>query len=277
MSYLDDQELTPDEEQAILSAEQSYIQSELESVPRSVVPSFSAGSVNYTGNRFLPTLENDYIKIDISRNYTHTFVISSQTNEHLQNLIKSRFGKRPLNKYLICNSITIVPCPNQICSLYYHSGRYKSNEHPKFKHIASFLAPSYPVKYSIACPYSDSKFKSNKCIFNWLSNTELGDITPVTIHSKYTLPEKNQTMSWIQPDPWGSYMITGITDVIGFHCSFILNDNYTYRQQPRYTRYYVPRQLIGGNNPGEVGYEIPSQEFIQDNAQEDPFLHALRY
>lgn len=271
MSYLDDQELTQEESQALQQAEQSYA---LDSVPRSIRPQYNFGSVKYTGNHFLPTLQNDYIKIDIRRNTTHTFIINSQTNEHLQKLIKSRFGLSPLNNYLVCNSITIVPCPNQVCSLYYHAGQYSADEHPKFKLIGSFLAPYKPVKYSIPCPYSDSKYGGNKCIFNWLRNNSLGDVMPSSKISNYTLPENNQSMGWIQPEPFGAYMITGITDAIGFHCSFILNDNFPYKQGPRYTRYYVPRQRVGA--PGEVGWEFPSQEFIQDNAQEDPLLHALR-
>ena len=164
-----------------------------------------------------------------------------------------------------------------ICSLYYHAGQYDASEHPKFKLIGSFLAPHNPVKYSIPCPYSDSKYGGNKCIFNWLRNNSLGDIMPSSKISSYTLPESNQSMGWIQPEPFGAYLITGIQDAIGFHCSFILNDNFPYKQGPRYTRYYVPRQKIGGDRPGEVGYEIPSQEIIQDNAQEDALLHALRY
>ena len=276
MSYLDDQELTPEELQALQDAEKFHIQSELDAVPRSLVPAYNTGHLHYVGNRFLPSLLNDYIKIDIRRNSNSFFIISSKTNEHLQKLIQSRFGMSPMNKYLICTSITIVPCPNQVCSLYYHSGRYIETDHPKFKLISSFLAKPFPVKYSIACPFSDSKTKSNHCIFNWLRNNEYGDIAPATVISKYTLPETNQSMPWIMPEPYGAYMITGITDAIGFHCTFILNDNYTYRQSPRYTRYYVPRQRIGGDRPGEVGYEIPSQEFYQDNAQEDPLLRALR-
>lgn len=277
MSYIEDQYLDDDEEAAVQSAERQYIQEQLNSVPDTLRPSFNPGSNTYTGNHYLPTLENDYIKIDISRNQTNTFIISSQTNQHLQNLIKSRFGRRPLNHYLISNSITIVPVPNQPCSLYYHSGQYPSDQHPKFHLISSFVAPPYPVKYSVGCPFSDSKIKGNKCIFNWFRNNEAGQVVPDVVISKYFMPEKNQSMSWIQPEPFGSFMITGITDAIGFHCSFILNDNYMYRQGPRYTRHHVPRQIIGGNQPGEIGYEIPSQDFIQDNAQEDALLHALRY
>lgn len=276
MSYLDDQELTPEELQALQVAEQSHLQYELDSVPRSVVPAYNTGHLHYVGTRFLPTLETDYIKIDIRRNSDHFFVISSKTNEHLQKLIKSRFGLSPMNNYLYCTSITIVPCPNQVCSLYYHSGQYNERDHPKFKLISSFLAKPYPVKYSIACPYSDSKFGNNKCVFNWLRNNSLGDIEPATIISKYTLPENNQSMPWIMPEPFGAYMITGITDAIGFHCSFIMPDNFMFRDTPRYTRYYVPRQVIGGDRPGEVGYEIPSQEWYEDNAREDPLLRALR-
>lgn len=276
MSYLTDDPLSFDEELALRRSEHAYRKDQLRQVPSSIRPAFNSGYVNYIGNHFLPTLQNDYFKIDIRRNSTHTFVINSQTNEHLQNLIKSRYGKRPLNKYLISNSITIVPCPGQICSLYYHPGKYKSGEHPKFHLISSFVAPPYPVKYSISAPFSDSKYPGKTCLFNWFQNNAIGDVISTVVQSKYTLPENNQTLAWIQPDPLGAFMITGITDAIGFHCSFILNDNYTYRQQPRYTRHYVPRQLIGGNRPGEIGYEIPSQEFYEDNAQEDPLLHALR-
>lgn len=274
MSYLNDDPLSFEEEQAIHSAELSYA---LESIPRSLRPQFNTGSVNDNGNHFLPTLQNDYIKIDIRRNHSHTFIINSQTHQRLFELIHSRFGLRPLNNYIVCNSITIVPCPDQICSLYYHAGQYDEAEHPKFKLIGSFLAPHKPVKYSIPCPYSDSKYGGDKCIFNWLRNNSVGDVMPSSKISSYTLRDNNTTMGWIQPEPLGAFMITGITDAIGFHCSFILNDNFPYRQGPRYTRYYVPRQRIGGDRPGEVGYEIPSQEFYQDEAQEDPLLVALRH
>ena len=234
MSYLSDEPLSHEEEKAVLRAERQYVYEK-----RRLPPTQIHGlPVHITANHSRPDysvpdflqLKSDYFKITLPMSSPHCFQINSTTYEHLLRLIKRRYGHFPKNGSLICDSITIVPFPNQRCSLYYRIGENDDNEVGDYQLINSFVADRYSRKLTVSCPYSDSFVGGSKCIFNWYGNDRTGRIVPKSTVTEFVLPSNNGHMPWLTSHPLGSFFIFGICDAIGFHCTFIGDPVWTPKQ-----------------------------------------------
>ena len=246
MSYLIDEPLTKEEEKAVLHAERQYIYqirrkppSVIEGLPVPITPNHSR--TDYSVPDFIQ-LKSDYFKISLPQSSPRCFQINSTTYEHLLRLIKRRYRHYPKNGTLICDSITIMPIPNQRCCLYYRVGENEANDPGEYKLISSFVADRYTRKLSVSCPYSDSLVADSRCIFNWYGNDKTGRIVPKTIISDYLLPNINGHMPWLTSKPLGSFFIYGIYDTIGFHCSFIGDP--TWNRNKEKHKYHLSKHYI---------------------------------
>lgn len=231
-------------------------------------------------------LISDYFKIDI-RKIGEGFIINYSTYQHLCSLIKRRYGKRPIFDQLSCCAISIWTIPEKNCSLYTTIGDYDPEHPPSWELVATFRADNYARQYNITCPYIDSNHQTNTVIFNWgKNNKRTGRPQITTYESRYTYRagnDKNINLPWLQNPQNYSYYIEGIQDNVGFHVTFLADDTYHDRRSKSYHRRQqynnkterivkVPRRLLGNSN--EVGYMIPSQEYIETT--EDPLLDAFK-
>lgn len=284
MSYLSDEPLSHEEEKAVLRAERQYIYQNRRLPPKSIdnlpVPITANHSrADYSIHEYMQ-LKSDYFKITIPPSSPNCFQINSNTYEHLLRLIKRRYGHYPRNGTLICDTITIMPIPNQRCCLYYRIGENDADEPGQYQLISSFVADRYTRKMSVSCPYSDSFVGDRKCIFNWFGNDKTGRIVPKTISTNLTLPALNGHMPWLTSKPFGSFFLYGVCDAIGFHCSFIGEPNWQPKKLHRYhtAKHYLRKEHIPSQKislDGDIGYEIPSQDIEYDPNAPDPLIEAF--
>lgn len=304
MSYLTDEPLTNEEESIISREEHRY---NIDHPPlRSNI------KCPYTSNRYIEEIQNmqtyqylytDYFKIDIRNNH-HSILLNTSLLQRLSQAIKRRCGEYPINGSLICTSIIIKPAPKHYCSIYYQEGFNEPGDKPQFELIGRFKAPDREQLLSVSCPFTDSSVAGNKLIFNWFTSIPGQPITPRTIVSDYVLPWSNTNLAWLCKQPLGSYYIEGICDFVGFNVTYASENDrvfkyrkgstynrrkkidyssgpYITRQKfydthSKYSKVTIPRQVLG--QPGEIQYEIPTQEFYvrNDYQGEDPIFQYLK-
>lgn len=291
MSYLDPEEdtLTPAQERLLRHTERVYNNFHYphpkKHTEKTVIPLTFHMSTDNRKELQQPYLISDYFKVDI-RKIGEGFIINYSTYQHLCSLIQRRYGKRPLFDQLSCCAISIWTIPEKNCSLYTTIGEYDPQHPPTWELVASFRADDYARQFNISCPYIDSSHQTNTIIFNWgKNNKQTGRPQITTYESKYTYRagnDKNINLPWVHNPQNYSFYIEGIQDNIAFHVTFLADDTFHDRRSNAYNRrqkskdqmqkiVHIPRQELG--NPGEVGWTIPSQDYIATS--EDPLFEAL--
>lgn len=283
MSYLNDEPLNDEEERFLKQSERRYNYQQVPPPPDTlrVRATLNQNRADYGINDFR-RIFHDYIKIKVRE--SGQFLINQRTYDHLLNNIKGRFQHNPINDLLVCDSIVIVPVPNHRCSLYFYPHKNREGEEIEMELVGSFVCDNYLRKLPVSCPYSDSFFgPGRKVSFNWYGNDKQGKIIPKTIEMPdIELSYNNKSVPFLSPHQKGSYLITGICDTIAFHVSFNVDVSWNYRFGRRYNRrprhhpprqVHIPRQIIGDEN--EIHFEIPSQDIIEEDYEEDPLLRAL--
>lgn len=274
MSYLTDEPLSPEEEEFYKRSVRNYY------IQKAGVPSSKHIYLNASRNKSrsdygisdFKKLVNDYYKVKVSNKM---FIINQTTYDHLLNNIKGRWGNRPINDLITCDSITIHTIPHKRCSLYYHAGSNQQGDTIEFELIGSFVADDYERTLTISCPYTDSFWQNdNHLIFNWFGNDKSGKIIPKTIQANhFVLPYANQTLPFLSPKVYGCFMIMGIQDTIGFNVTCNVDADWNYRNGKRYNHVkrrhvHIPRQVM--RREDGIGYEIPSQDYMEDPNAPDP-------
>ena len=225
----------------------------------------------FNGERII----SDYFKIDL-RDSSDCILLNTTFYHRLARLIHNRYGDFPLHGSLVCTSITILPKPDQRCSLYYCSGHNDADPSDiTFDLIGSFIGNHKPAKLSVGCPYTDSLNRDRYVRFNWFTNHHQTGVTiPQLIKTHYELYYANTNMPWVCANPFGSYFINGIQDSIGFNVSFIGNQSmidkcrrtssYSRAGRVNFHRYlahrkriHIPRQVLHDDNY-PIDYVLPS-------------------
>lgn len=301
MSYLNNDYLSKEEEIAINNAEfDDMIKQNPPSKLRNLHPSvYSKSCFQPKYDHYSNQLISIPIKIDLRRKSRNSFIIDMDTYRHILQILESRHGdKTPVNNQFDCLSISIVTLPNTHCCLYY---RPNDDSSDKFYLIGEIQTQSKSKKFTIPCPYSDSYFNMKQIqpspegystlYFNWLYNSSAGRIIPFAYRSRFYIPDPNGLMPWLSYQMYGSYLITGLTDHITFNITFVLDSRSPIigrrqmavrrikeirKQEHQKHRHvdHTPRQMLG--DPGEIQYEIPSQEYVYYSDEEDPLLKALK-
>lgn len=283
MSYITDDPLSKEEARILRKQERYHNYQEKELSP-SILHSLK---VPYTSNQFVNTISElparqlivDYFKIDI-RSQPDAYLLNTFCYHKLMQLVKSRYGSYPEFNSLICDSITIMPKPFGRCSLYYQSGKNKTNDNEcNYELVGSFVNDGYSRKYEIGSPYVDSIYGNKNVRFNWLGNDKsTGKIIPKVYGTDFFLMDVNGCMPWVSNDMMGSYYIDGICDAIGFKVSFMANDKMMLRKRwtPSHRRGFNVKQkkkyLVGP--PGDVQYEVEEGSDFQGEG--DPLLEAFQ-
>lgn len=282
MSYLTDEPFSPEEEKFYKRSMRQYNYQKKKKAPETLIT--NAG-LNKSRDRFsiarYSKLVHDYYKIAVRSN---AFMINQETYNRILQLIKGRYNNRPYDDLLVCDSITFMPIPNETCSLYYYPFPNAQGEQIEMQLIGSFVNDNYHRKLTISCPFTDSWYgKEPNLIFNFFGNDKTGKIIPKQIqYEGIQLRFNNKSMPFLSSKVTGCFMLTGVEDTVGFNVSYNVNPDWNYRygvkyvHPPRRVHHHVPHQIISGNKPGDVGYEISSQDFYEDPNEPDPLLEAFK-
>lgn len=286
MSYLTDEPLSPEEERFIKQSERQFnyqnIPQPADTIP--ITATLNKARSDYGADDF-KRIYHDYLKVQVPT--SGQYLINQRTYDHLLLNIKARFQHKPHNDLLVCDSIVIVPIPNKRCSIYYYPHGTKEGEQIEMELIGSFVCDNNLRKLPVSCPYTDSFFgPDRKVLFNWYGNDKYGKIIPKTIECPdLELKYSNTSYPFLSPNNRGSFLITGICDTIAFNVTFNADANWNYRFGRQYNRkpkpkpirrYHVKRRIIPGNNPGDIGWEIPSQDIEEDPNAPDPLLEIFQ-
>lgn len=300
-SFLTDDPLTEAEEIAIGKEEREFrIQSRLRAIygapkpPKTIIAEYPNITPHQRNDNIQDLKQDviisDYFKIDL-RNKSDKFFLNSSTYEKLCNLIRLRYGERPKYDQLSCCSITFVPQPKQVVSIFYAVGDYHNKA--MFTLAGSFVADKYERKLTVSCPFVDSWFETPHIVIPWFKNEKsTGKIKQENIEIKMFLGDgtiKNTNYPWITINQQITYLITGVGDSIGFNVSFLSGLNSHARSTPAYERQYRIRNGLPPSRksirrqqtistrlgrPDEVGYLIPAEDIPETDG--DPLFEAFQ-